>query len=276
MIREQALAKVNLALHVTGQREDGYHLLDSLVVFADIGDRLTFSPAPELSLSVTGPLADGVPTGPENLILRAASVLPQGVGARITLHKHLPHAAGIGGGSADAAATLRGLARLWGCALPDPLAVLSLGADVPVCLSASPQRMAGIGETLSPVPALPPLFAVLVNPRVALPTGPVFRGLASKRNPALDPPDWHGFDSFLDWLTRQRNDLEPPALKLAPEIGRALQALRASGATLARMSGSGATCFGLFETNALAVYAARKIREVQPGWWVQHTAIQTG
>lgn len=276
MIRELAPAKINLALHVTGQRADGYHLLDSLVVFADFGDRLTFSPAPDLSLKVTGPLAEGVPTGPENLILQAAMVMDRTAGAAITLEKHLPHAAGIGGGSADAAAALRGLSRLWDCPLPDEASALSLGADVPVCLSPAPQRMAGIGEALSPVPALPPLFAVLVNPRVSVPTGPVFQGLASKRNSALEPPKWNGFDSFIAWLARQRNDLEAPALRLAPAIGQVLRALRSSDAALARMSGSGATCFGVFETKALAIEAARKIREAQPGWWVQDTTLQTG
>ncbi|WP_420396042.1 4-(cytidine 5'-diphospho)-2-C-methyl-D-erythritol kinase [Nioella sp.] len=276
MICEDAPAKINLALHVTGQRPDGYHLLDSLVVFAGVGDRLHFAPAPDLSLSVTGPMAEGVPTGPDNLILRAAALFGAGRGTAITLDKHLPHAAGIGGGSADAAATLRGLARLWNCPLPDSASVLTLGADVPVCLSRAPQRMAGIGDVLSPVPPIPSLHAVLVNPRVAVPTGAVFRGLTSKQNAPMDPPDWDGFASFTEWLSRQRNDLEPPARALAPEIGEALTLLRNTGAALARMSGSGATCFGLFETEGQAAEAARAISVAQPGWWVQDTAIQTG
>lgn len=275
MIRESAPAKINLALHVTGQRADGYHLLESLVVFARVGDRLSFVPATDMTLSVTGPLADGVPTGSDNLILRAASAFGTGAGAAITLEKHLPHAAGLGGGSADAAAALRGLARLWDCDLPDMDSVLSLGADVPVCLSSVPQRMAGIGEELSPVPTLPPLFAVLVNPRVAVPTGPVFRGLASKQNPALDPPHWNSFESFTDWLSRQRNDLEPPATTLAPKIALALQSLRTAGAAIARMSGSGATCFGLYETAAQAADAAGQIANAEPEWWVRDTEIQT-
>jgi 4-diphosphocytidyl-2-C-methyl-D-erythritol kinase len=276
VICEDAPAKINLALHVTGQRPDGYHLLDSLVVFAGVGDRLRFAPAPDLSLSVTGPMAEGVPTGPDNLILRAAALFGAGRGAAIALEKHLPHAAGIGGGSADAAATLRGLARLWNCPRPDRASVLTLGADVPVCLSLAPQRMAGIGDILSPVPPIPGLHAVLVNPRVAVPTGAVFRGLTSKQNTPMDPPDWDGFDSFTEWLSRQRNDLEPPARALAPEIGEALTLLRNTGAALARMSGSGATCFGLFETEGQAADAARVISSAQPGWWVQDTAIQTG
>lgn len=275
MIRENAPAKINLALHVTGQRADGYHLLDSLVVFAEIGDRLCLEPAPDLSLSVTGPLADGVPTGPENLVLRAAMLLASERGASMTLDKHLPHAAGLGGGSADAAAALRGLARLWQCPLPQGRQVLSLGADLPVCLSCAPRRMQGVGEILSLVPDLPPIWAVLVNPRVAVPTGPVFRGLASKKNPAMTRPVWSGFDSFIKWLARQRNDLEAPARTLAPEVGQALAALQKSGAALSRMSGSGATCFGLFETAAQAARAAREISSAHPGWWVRDSGIQT-
>lgn len=276
MIRESAPAKINLALHVTGQRADGYHLLDSLVVFAAIGDGLSLAAAPDLSLTVTGPLANGVPTGPENLILRAAALLPPDRAATITLDKHLPHAAGLGGGSADAAAALRGLARLWDCDLPDMSSVLTLGADVPVCLSSSPQRMRGIGEHLSPLPPLPPLWAVLVNPRVEVPTGAVFKGLASKHNPEMNAPEWTGFDDFIRWLSEQRNDLEPPALSIAPKVAQTLAALQHSGAALSRMSGSGATCFGLFATAAHATDAARRIASAQPGWWVQNTEIQTG
>lgn len=275
MIREEAPAKINLALHVTGQRADGYHLLDSLVVFAGMGDSLSFAPAPDLSLSVTGPLAAGVPTGPDNLIAQAAALLHRDQGASITLDKQLPHAAGLGGGSADAAACLRGLARLWGRPLPGAASCLALGADVPVCLSPDPQRMQGIGEILSPLPPLPPLWAVLVNPRVPVPTGSVFNGLSSKRNPPMATPDWADYHSFITWLARARNDLEPPALTLAPEVGQASRALRESGADLARMSGSGATCFGLFETATQAANAAQRIASAQPGWWVQATQIQT-
>lgn len=276
MIREDAPAKINLALHVTGQRADGYHLLDSLVVFAGVGDKLSFAPAQDLTLSVTGPFATGVPTGPENLILRAASLLSGRTGAEITLTKNLPHAAGIGGGSADAAATLRGLTQLWTLPLPNLTTVLSLGADVPVCLSHAPQRMAGIGEDLSPAPPLPPLFSVLVNPRVAVPTGSVFRSLTCKQNPAMAPMNWDGFKSFVGWLSDQRNDLEAPALELAPAVAETLTILRDTGAALARMSGSGATCFGLFETADQARQAASEIRRSKPGWWVQDTEIQTG
>lgn len=276
MIEENAPAKVNLALHVTGQRADRYHLLDSLVVFAGVGDRLSVAASEELSLSISGDLAMGVPPGPENLVLRAAAMLAPGQGARIMLEKALPHAAGLGGGSADAAATLRALSRLWDVPLPPLDEILTLGADVPVCLSRAPQRMAGIGEVLSDVPPLPPLYAVLVNPRVAVPTGAVFRGLACKDNPSMGTPDWVDFGSFIDWLSRQRNDLEAPATSVAPAIEAALDALHREGASLTRMSGSGATCFGLFETAQAAEVAAASISAAHPDWWVKATPLLTG
>ena len=267
MITETAPAKINLALHVTGQRADGYHLLHTLVVFADVGDKLRFEPAETLELSVAGPMAAGVPTGDENLILKAATLFDAGP-ARITVEKHLPHAAGLGGGSADAAATLRGLTRLLGRNLPGRDAILGLGADVPVCLSAKPQIMAGIGERLSDPPALPPLCAVLVNPGVPIPTGPVFAGLARKENPPLAAPTWQGFDSFIAWLKRQRNDLEPPARMRAPGIGGCIDALWGQGVALARMTGSGATCFGLVETETAARRIAARVQAAHPDWWV--------
>ena len=272
MITETAPAKINLALHVTGQRGDGYHRLHSLVVFAGVGDVLRFEAADMLGLTVAGPLAAGVPTGGDNLVLKAAALFDNAP-AHITLEKHLPHAAGIGGGSADAAATLRGLARLSGRALPDRDAILSLGADVSVCLSPRPQMMAGIGEVLSESPALPPLHAVLINPRVSVPTGPVFEGLAEKNNLPLSAPDWQDFGSFIAWLELQRNDLERPAQALAPAISACLDALRGEDVALARMSGSGATCFGLVETRATADRIAARIQAAHPNWWVAATEI---
>ena len=259
-----APAKINLALHVTGQRGDGYHLLDSLVVFADLGDWRTFdADAAPLRLGVTGSMADGVPTDDSNLVMRAARAAGVATG-RIMLDKHLPAAAGIGGGSSDAAAML----RLLGHAPGDE--GLSLGADVPVCLRARATRMTGIGEGLADVSGLPPLPAVLVNPRVAVPTGPVFQGLASKTNPPMGAlPDRPDLPGLIGWVAAQRNDLEPPALSLQPVIGDVLAALRAGGAGLARMSGSGATCFGLFTGAEQADTAARAIATAHPGWWVR-------
>ncbi len=265
-----APAKVNLTLHVTGRRPDGYHLLDSLVVFAGVGDRI-IATAGDAGLRVTGPRGEGVPHGPENLVARAAALFDPPVAAGLTLDKHLPAASGIGGGSADAAATLAALAALAGRPLPGAEAVLRLGADVPVCLAGRPARMQGIGGELSPVPALPPAWLVLVNPGVAVPTPEVFRRLARRDNPPMpDPlPHWHDTADLARWLARQRNDLEAPAQAIAPVIGTVLARLAATpGCALARMSGSGATCFGLYANEAAARQAAAPIAAENPGWWL--------
>ncbi|MDV4145033.1 4-(cytidine 5'-diphospho)-2-C-methyl-D-erythritol kinase [Shimia sp. FJ5] len=264
-----APAKINLTLHVTGQRADGYHLLDSLVVFADIGDRIVAERAAGPSLAITGPLSEGVPAGPENLVLRAAAMMD--VSAALLIDKHLPAAAGIGGGSSDAAATLRALSALSGKPLPADLG-LSLGADVPVCTLARAATMRGIGEEIAPVEGLPPLPAVLVNPRVEVPTPAVFRALTSKTNPPMRAiPQGTDIRTFCDWLATERNDLEPPARTLAPAIDSTLTAL--SDALITRMSGSGATCFGLYPDPSAAEAAAARIRAAQPGWWVAATTL---
>ena len=273
-MRVLAPAKVNLALHVVGRREDGYHLLDSLVVFAGIGDRISISQAKASRLTVTGPFADGVPTGSENLIRKAHALVPDAPQLEIELEKTLPHAAGIGGGSSDAGALLRALTETFGCAMPPRDRILELGADVPVCLSHAPQRMRGIGERLGPVPPLPPLDLVLVNPGVAVPTGAVFGALPTAEGAPLGAMDWADGrrERFIAWLGAQRNDLEPPARALAPDIDAALAALSAAeGCLLARMSGSGATCFGLFDgrDGGAARAAARAISAAHPDWWVQ-------
>lgn len=269
-LEDLAPAKVNLALHVTGRRADGYHLLDSLVAFARVGDRLEAEPAPGLTLSLAGPFAAALGAGADNSVLAAASLLrPPGRGAALRLVKVLPVASGLGGGSADAAAALRLLARLWRRPLPGPAAALSLGADVPVCLGGRPARMRGIGEDLSPV-ALPPFWMVLVNPGVPVPTAAVFAALAAKANPPLpNPPAFPDAAALAAWLARARNDLEPPARALAPPIDEALAALTAQpGCALARMSGSGATCFGLFAAEAPALAAFAALRAARPGWWI--------
>ena len=232
-VETTAPAKVNLTLHVTGQRTDGYHKLDSLVVFADVADQLTATLAPDLRITVGGPFSTGVPTDHTNLVIRAADALRdvRGVtdGAAITLDKHLPHAAGLGSGSSDAAAALAMLAQLWDVApLPaNAPEVLALGADVPVCMRApDPIRMTGIGETLMTTPALPDCAVVLVNPRVTVATGAVFNGLASKTNAAMgDIPDGMDFAAFAAWIGQTRNDLLPPARLIAPEIDAALARL---------------------------------------------------
>jgi 4-diphosphocytidyl-2-C-methyl-D-erythritol kinase len=272
-VERKARAKINLALHVTGRRADGYHLLDSLVAFADIGDRILVSAADTLSLTVTGPMAAGLSAGPDNLVLRAALTLGRGRGAAITLEKHLPIASGIGGGSADAAATLLALAELWGCPLPKPAAVLALGADVPVCLAGVAARMQGIGEVISPL-ILPPAHVVLVNPGFGLATADVFRAVTRHDNPPLEMPGTTLPDvqALTVWLRQMRNDLQPAAESLAPGIAKVIAALQTQPQCLiARMSGSGATCFGLFATAAAAEGAAQTL--ARPGWWVRAAAL---
>lgn len=272
-----APAKVNLTLHVTGLRHDGYHLLDSLVVFTSFGDSLTAAPSEHLSLAVTGPFAQGVPVDESNLVLRAARALQsaRGVhkGAALRLTKNLPHAAGLGSGSSDAAVTLSLLAALWGVAplKPTDPAAAALGADVPVCMAGpGPVRMRGVGEKLTALSPLPHCAIVLVNPRVPVPTRDVFAALMVKDNPPMDaPPQGVDFVGFTRWLARQKNDLLAPAQVLAPAITLALRRLRAlPGVAYAGMSGSGATCFGLCRDMGAARQAARAIQLAEQNWWV--------
>ena len=269
--RVLARAKVNLALHVTGQRPDGYHTLDSVVAFAECGDWITVEPAQTLTLTLTGPCAAAL-SATENLVRAAARCLHPTLGARITLDKHLPVASGIGGGSADAAATLLALSELWSLPLPPLDEILRLGADVPVCLLGKSTRMQGIGEALTPLP-LPPIWAVLANPGTAVATADVFRALHPRTNPPLmPPPALPDPQSLALWLMTGRNDLEPAATHIAPIITKTLNALnRQPGALLARMSGSGATCFALYTTKDHAKTAARTLRAAHPAWWVQAT-----
>jgi 4-diphosphocytidyl-2-C-methyl-D-erythritol kinase len=279
-IGERAHAKVNLDLLITGRRADGYHQLDSLVVFVELADRLTFQHRRELTLELGGPFAAGLESEGDNLVLRAARALAahlgRGPGARIVLDKQLPLAAGLGGGSADAAATLRGLGRLWQATLaPGELAAMALrlGADVPVCLASRPVRMRGIGEILEPVPGLPRLDLLLVNPGVPVATAAVFAGLGG-RVPEAVPDQDRPLDraDLAGWLARRPNHLEAPARRLAPAIDEVLAALGAQpGCRLARLSGSGATCFGLFADPAGAAAAAAAIAAARPGWWVRAT-----
>lgn len=281
---EFARAKVNLHLHVVGRRADGYHLLDSLAVFPAIGDRLRLAdPEAPLALAVAGPFASALAGEGDNLVLRAARALAEAAGCpargRLVLDKQLPVASGIGGGSADAAAALRLLARAWGVAVAEAdLAALALrlGADVPVCLASRAVRMGGIGEVLSPAPRLPPAGMVLVNPGVAVATPAVFRARRGGFSaPAALPAAWAGPADMAAGLARLGNDLEAPAVELAPAIGDVLAALRARpGCLLARMSGSGATCFGLFATSEAAGEAATALREAHPGWWALGAALQ--
>jgi 4-diphosphocytidyl-2-C-methyl-D-erythritol kinase len=270
---EYAPAKVNLYLHVTG-REDEYHTLDSLVVFAGVHDTLTATRDDRLSLSITGPFGADLHAAPSNLVLRAAWALSDLTtdrpGARITLEKNLPIASGIGGGSSDAAAALRLLARLWGLQVPPRTlhqSATSLGADVPVCLHPWPARMGGIGDILSSAPALPDYGIALVNPGVAVPTGDVFRARRGPFSYDADlPAAWPDAVALARSLAEQKNDLEAPAIALCPAIGDVLAAIGATeDCLIACMSGSGATCFGLYPTPAQAEAAARSM--TRAGWW---------
>jgi 4-diphosphocytidyl-2-C-methyl-D-erythritol kinase len=278
-VTEQAPAKVNLDLRVTGHRPDGYHEIDSIVTFAAWADRLTFALDLELKLALSGPFAAALTGQADNLVLRAACRLADHAGCsphvRITLDKRIPVAAGLGGGSADAAATLRGLCRFWRLelTLADllPLA-LELGADVPACLLSRPARMRGIGERLEPI-ELPALDLVLANPNQAVPTAQVFAAVGScgsARGP--DRPMPGDRVDLLAWLAARSNDLEAPARRLAPAIVEVIKALRMEpGCRLARMSGSGATCFGVFDDAPAAARAVRALRRMRPEWWVAST-----
>jgi 4-diphosphocytidyl-2-C-methyl-D-erythritol kinase len=281
-----ARAKVNLYLHITGRRADGYHLLDSLIVFADTGDQIALAPADKLSLTIDGPLAAGLETGPGNLVLRAALALQEITGTRsgaaIRLTKNLPVASGIGGGSADAAAALRLLAQLNGLSLDDPriIEVAQLtGADVPVCVNSRGCVMTGVGETLQPL-SLPKMPCVMVNPGVPVATKDVFAALGLRNGELLVgvtdvllqdrwPDEQGSLEEWVEALAASSNDLERPAMRVQPVIGKVIAALNATnGAWLARMSGSGATCFAIYENTAEAGRAAEKLRRDHPGWWV--------
>lgn len=280
IISEHAPAKVNLALHITGRRADLYHLLDTLVVFTQEGDHIHIGKAGRDGFSVTGPFGHDLPQDGDNLVLRARDLARNLAGDRgfpvhIELEKNLPVASGIGGGSSDAAATLRALAKLWDLPLTDTAlqqAALSLGADLPMCLAARSLLARGIGEELLPVAGLPSLALVLVNPGIAIPTPAVFSALKNRCNAPLPPlpQQWHG-DSLAHWLALTRNDLEAPARTIEPEISKALAALCDTGAIFSRMSGSGATCFGLFHSGQDAARAANIIAAGHPSWYVKPT-----
>lgn len=278
---EAAPAKLNLYLHVVGRRADGYHLLDSLVAFTAYGDVLRATPAPELTLRLDGPFAVALDGEGDNLVLKAAAALRArcgAAGAALVLTKNLPVAAGLGGGSADAAAALRALSRLWNVTLGEAeLGAIArgLGADVTVCLHNRPAYFGGIGDELAPAPRLPAAGVVLVNPRVALPTPQVFKarqGPFSTPARFSDPPVEAAALGHL--LGERRNDLEPAACTLVPAVEQILAALAESpGCRLARMAGSGATCFGLYDNPVSADIAAGWLAGREPGWWITATRL---
>ncbi|CAN7640509.1 4-(cytidine 5'-diphospho)-2-C-methyl-D-erythritol kinase [Bosea sp. LjRoot9] len=284
----RARAKVNLSLKVLGRRADGYHELESLVAFAGVGDELTLEAGPELGLSIGGPLGGGLEADERNLVLRAARMLADEAGplrwGRFHLVKRLPVASGIGGGSADAAGALRLLARLNGIPRGEPAllrAAARVGADVPVCLDSRARVMAGIGERLGEPLRLPPLFTVLVNPGVPVETAAVFRELGLQRGQDLSPagavPDLAqpSVDALVAMLGGRGNDLEAPARRVAPVLGEVLAGLAAlPGCRLARMSGSGATCFALFDDCRASAAAAKALQKSRPGWWVKPSVLR--
>ncbi|WP_051608932.1 4-(cytidine 5'-diphospho)-2-C-methyl-D-erythritol kinase [Fodinicurvata fenggangensis] len=276
-LHEFAPAKVNLWLEVTGRRDDGYHLLDSLVVFGEVGDWLEACPAESFSLEINGPFAAPLRQGADNLVVRAVKAFCATTGLRpgfrLKLTKNLPVAAGLGGGSADAAAALRLLERLQGLQLPEETRqalALELGADVPVCLEGRATHMQGIGEQLTTLSAFPRLHLLLVNPGVPVSTGAIFHQLAPpwtepKEAPRIETDP----ETLLGMLHSRRNDLEAPACALAPEITRVLTALRnTQDCALARMSGSGASCFALYCSSTARDQAASRLRQDHPEWWI--------
>ncbi|KQZ94372.1 4-diphosphocytidyl-2C-methyl-D-erythritol kinase [Mesorhizobium sp. Root157] len=288
-----APAKINLALHVTGRRSDGYHDIESLAVFTRFGDRIHLEPAAAHEFSITGPFGGDLAADDTNLVIRARDALRRaclgrsGDGLRssshpsgfppvsIRLEKNLPVASGVGGGSSDAAAVLKALNQMWNCGLGEhELAEIarSLGADVPMCLSARPLLAKGIGDLVEPVADFPALALVLVNPGVAVSTPDVFEKLERRDNENLPPlPSKVDFHSLRNWLETTHNHLEPAARSIQPVIGQALAALNKAGSGFSRMSGSGATCFGLFETGNVAKRAAVSIRAKHPTWFVAAT-----
>lgn len=278
----RASAKINLFLHVGDKRSDGFHPLQSLAVFAEVGDALTAEAADDLSLSLAGPFAAAL-SGDDNLVLRAARALAAKAGraptAKLTLTKNLPVASGIGGGSADAAAALRALSALWSLDLGEAdlhEVAAGLGSDIPVCLASLPRWMEGRGEILSPVASLPHLPLLLVNPGIAVPTAGVFAALETRSGVAwkLPPDRFRDMADLLRLLDSTRNDLEAPARRLAPVIGEVLTALAAlPGALFSRMSGSGATCFALFPDDESCKRAAAILSAVKPGWWIAPTSV---
>lgn len=282
---ETAPAKVNLALHVTGRREDGFHTLHSLCVFTELGDQLTATPAREDQLMISGPFAGDLSTGRSNLVIRAIEKFRARFpghlesGVAVHLEKHLPIAAGLGGGSADAAAVLRMLARMGPTSVPDAdLYALgaTLGADVPMCLFSRTCEVLGIGERIRPIETFPPVHLVLVNPMAPVVTADVFKRLQNRENPPMPalPGEMDRAAMLSLWLADTRNDLEAPAIEVVPAIAGVIKAIASTpGCALARMSGSGATCFGLYGSEAAAHQAAHDLREQLSGYWIAATPV---
>lgn len=278
MLSALAPAKINLALHITGQRDDGYHLLDSLIVFANVGDTVSVEQADKLALEIDGPYAHCLGVKQDNLALRAAQLLSAAVGknsgALIQLTKNLPIGGGIGGGSADAAATLKLLQQLWEAQISNTALTelaLQLGADVPVCLSETSAHVQGIGEQITPLNNIPQMHLVLVYPNIAVSSSGVYqRGITTYSSALPSYTEWQSVEKCITYLSSCTNDLTENAISIAPVIGGVLELIsKQEDCLLARMSGSGSTCFGIFTTDDAAASATRNIQASHPDWWVK-------
>ena len=279
-MEEKASAKVNLCLQIVGQKSNGFHLLDSIVGFTEFGDHLSFKKSDELALTMKGAFSDQIPVDKSNLILKAAELLRTinniKAGAHITLTKNLPPSAGLGGGSSDAAATIRGLSRLWGTDLPDIDDLMKIGSDLPVCINQKTQHMKGFGEVLEEINTFPNLPILLVNPLKKVSTQTVFRMLKNKKNPPLSKYEklFQTKKDWINWLLLQRNDLMEPAVKVEPVISEVLRLIsKQISVEKVSMSGSGATCFGIFENKQDCDLAMKRVRLERPDWWSVSTEI---
>ena len=275
-IRITAHAKVNLALHVVGQRANGYHELQSLVCLTEFGDHIQLSPEIDFTFKVTGPYSLGIPLDDSNLVVQAAKFMAQkhskSLDCKIVLEKNLPIASGIGGGSSDAAAVVKALSQYWSVPVPNVDELMALGADIPVCMASGLSLMEGAGEDVTQLSAAPNWGVVLVNPNVGVSTPAVFDALNSKQNPSMQDVAANCVD--IAWLGDQRNDLEPPAIAMVPEVATVIEAISAAPqCRVARMSGSGATCFGLFTDIKYADEAASHLQQAHPDWWVVSTVL---
>ena len=275
-IKVTAHAKVNLTLHVVGQRANGYHEMQSLVCLTEFGDQIHLTPAVNFSFQVIGPYAAGIPVDESNLVVQATKFMAKKhsktLDCQIILEKNLPMASGIGGGSSDAAAVMRALSQYWSVPLPNADELMALGADIPVCLTTGLTLMEGAGEDVTQLSAAPNWGLVLVNPNVGVSTPAVFNALNSKHNPPMQNVAENCVD--ITWLGDQRNDLEPPAIAMVPEVVAVVDAISATlHCQMARMSGSGATCFGLFANTEHANAAAERLQGAHPNWWVVSTKI---
>ena len=280
MFEEKASAKVNLCLQIVGQKPNGFHLLDSIVGFTEFGDHLSFKKSDKLKLKVQGAFSDQIPVDRSNLILKAAELVRKlnniKTGAHITLTKNLPPSAGLGGGSSDAAATIRGLSRMWGTDLPEIHDLMKIGSDLPVCINQKTQHMKGFGEVLNVVNTFPNLPILLVNPLKKVSTQTVFRKPENKKNSPLSKYEnlFQTKKDWINWLLLQRNDLMEPAVSVEPVISEVLQFISNQiSVEKVSMSGSGATCFGVFENKHDCDLAMKKVRRERPEWWSVSTEI---